>query len=585
VKNVRFIISLLFIVLLAGWSHTGFAQATDTRVKQSLRLLDLGNAREAEFNLRQLVQQEPKNAEAHAGYALALVAMNDIPQALTEAQAAFEIDRRNELVRIARGTVYGKQGRIQDALAEFNQAIKLNDKDIAPLVALSSYYISIDSLKPAEITLYRAQQLNDKDVRSYIGLAELYERQHIPELAISQYQQAMNLDPNDEAVHAKLAGLYLRTRKYNESAEEWLKVIKIDSNYADAYYQIGNLYYLAKQYPVAMKYAQKYAQLRPNDFAGQLLLARTMTESGQYKEALPSLEAVKASLPNQDLKQSAKDSLANQIQLLMARSYFYSHEYPKSLEIYRAANNLNPMDLSYFGTALVVSGDTAGGINMLQKSLVGDSLRTPQQQMETQLAIVNLLYAQKRYAEAGELFAGIAAKNPSVQWYLSAGEAYAAAKKPDLAKQYYEKALAIDPNSLKVRYQMAFDELTSNAASDTAQQAFEKLAEAAKAAGRADTVGLAEGFMGYHEAAHKEWAKSAEHLEIAVKSLEGSKSPFLPNFELLLAQSYHQQHEFAKARHWYEEVLKLDPNNKGAKEGLEYLKGAGAEESPKKGRK
>jgi tetratricopeptide (TPR) repeat protein len=43
---------------------------------------------------------------------------------------------------------------------------------------------------------------------------------------------------------------------------------------------------------------------------------------------------------------------------------------------------------------------------------------------------------------------------------------------------------------------------------------------------------------------------------------------------LLLAQSYHQLQELDKAKKYYDEVLKLDPENAGAKQGLEYLKAA-----------
>jgi len=559
----RFFWLALFLFLLCAPGTR--AQASDARVAAALKLVDLGNAREAADNLRQLTGQEPKNAEAHAGLAIALVSLNQVDQAAPEAQAGFDIDRRDVLVRIARGMVYGKQGKVQDALSEFNQAIKLNDKDVGSLVALSRYYLSIDSLKSAEITLYRAQALSDKDVRSYIGLAELYERQHIPDLAIEQYTSAMKLDPNDESVHAKLAGLYLRTRRYNESAKEWLKVIQIDSNYADAYYQIADLYFLAKQYPNAAFYATRYAKLRPSDINGQWLLAQALTSNGQYQEALPALQAV-----------SSNDSLRALSQLFLARGYFFSKDYAKTLEIYRSAKNLEPLDHKNFGTILVLQGDTSGGIDEYKKSLQFDSASSPKDKIATQLTIVNLLYKQKRFDEAAQIFDDMAKANPSAHWLLCAGEACFAAKEPDKARQYYKKALQLDSNSLEVHYQMAFDDLSTNASAPESREDFEKLASLAKAEGSADTAAVAEGFMAYDFAAQKDWQGVIDHLLPAVEALEGKSSQFLPSFELLLAQSYHQLHEFAKAKEWYEKVLKLDPDNKGAKDGLDYLKQSGS---------
>ena len=350
--------------------------------------------------------------------------MNNIAAAASEVQAGVDIDRRNILVRIARGMVYGKQGRVRDALDEFNQAVKQNDKEIGSYLALSRYYISIDSLKSAEITLYRAQQINDKDVRSYLGLAELYERQHIPDLAIGQYEQAMKLAPTDITVLARLASMYYRARRYNESANQWLKVLQIDSTYADAYYQIGNLYFLAQQYQNAAAYAKRYVQLKPNDIYGQWLLARALTENGEYQQAMPALQVV-----------ASNDSLRALSQILLARSYFYGKEYPKAHEIYRSAKNLEPRDYTFYGVSLFMTGDTTGAIAQLRRSLVNDTIRSAQEKQQVMSQIASWLYWQKHYEESAEVFGQMAETAPTVESYLAAGQIYAMAKKPDIAAE------------------------------------------------------------------------------------------------------------------------------------------------------
>jgi tetratricopeptide (TPR) repeat protein len=565
--------TLGLIISLIVCAPTVRAQATDSHVKAALRLIDLGNNRQAVDDLRALVAQEPKNAEARAGLAIAYVDVNNIAAAATEAQAGFDIDRRNILARVARGMVYGKQGRVQDALGEFNQAMKLNDKEIGTYLALSRYYISIDSLKSAEITLYRAQQIDDKDVRSYLGLAELYERQHIPDLAIGQYEQAMKLAPNDITVLAKLASMYYRARRYNESANEWLKILGVDSTYADAFYQIANLYYLGQQYQNAAAYATRYVQLKPNDIYGQWLLARSLTEIGQYQMAMPALQAV-----------SSNDSLRALSQVLLARSYFYGKEYPKALEIYRSAKNLEPRDYTFYGVSLFMTGDTTGAIEQLRRSLVNDTVRTAQEKQQVMSQIASWLYWQKRYEESAEMFGQMAAAAPSVESYLAAGQIFAMAKKPDVANDYYQKALALDPNSLKVRFQMATD-VMNDAASDTAMQVFQKLEEVAKSKGNADTTAIAEGLLGYHYFAHKEWQKTVDELEPAVKTLESGKSPYLLNFDLLLAQSYVQLQDLPHAEESANAALKLDPDNKSANEIADYIKKVKEQQKPEKKKK
>lgn len=132
---------------------------------------------------------------------------------------------------------------------------------------------------------------------------------------------------------------------------------------------------------------------------------------------------------------------------------------------------------------------------------------------------------------------------------------------------------------------MALDEFYAGPASQSALDAFTKLEETAKGHNSADTIALAEGFMGYHFASIKEWQATIDHLSIAVKTLETGKSPYLVSFTYLLGSAYHQLHELAKAKEYYDKTLALDPNNEGAKKGLEYLKQAPASQEEKPGKK
>jgi len=198
---------------------------------------------------------------------------------------------------------------------------------------------------------------------------------------------------------------------------------------------------------------------------------------------------------------------------------------------------------------------------------VGDTVRTPQEKMQTESAIGQLLYQQKRYADAADMFAQIATEHPTADAYLSAGQIYAAAKKPEMAKANYDKALALSPNSLKILMQIARDELSTDAGTDAALAAFTKLAEAAKSTGSTDTAAIAEGFLSYHDASKKEWKKVVERLGPAVTTLEAGNSPYRVSFMLLLGESYHQLHEFGKAKEYYEKTSSSNRITKAQRKG------------------
>jgi Tfp pilus assembly protein PilF len=308
-RGIREIVAaIVLIVALVILPERGTSQISDARVKHALQVLEVGSPRQAIEALKKVIAESPKLAEAHAVLAMAYLENKQLDLAATSAQTAFDLDRKSVLARQSRAMVYGRQGKVEDALKEFYQAIKLNDKEIGSYLALSRYYLTLapDSMKQAEVMLYRAQAINDKDVRSYLGLGELYEKQRIPDLAISQYEAAKKLDPKDVTVGAKLAALYFRDRRYTESINEWMNVVRIDSTFSQAYYQIGRLYFLAEQYGNAVGYLERYVALEPEDLEGYWLLAQALTESGQYAKALPYLE-----------KLAINDSLKSRSQLLL----------------------------------------------------------------------------------------------------------------------------------------------------------------------------------------------------------------------------------------------------------------------------
>src|SRR5579872_3047029 len=99
-KKLIFTCLLLFIFPFRANSQT-----SDPRIKKDLQLMDLGNPRAALADLRDMAATNPKNPEAHAALGLALIETGDITSADKEIATAYDLERKNVLVRIARGTL------------------------------------------------------------------------------------------------------------------------------------------------------------------------------------------------------------------------------------------------------------------------------------------------------------------------------------------------------------------------------------------------------------------------------------------------------------------------------------------------
>lgn len=560
----KLIPALVLVSALVLTPTAGEAQVSDARVKHALQVLEVGGKRQAIDALKKIIAESPKLAEAHAVLAMAYLENNQVDLALNAAQTAFDIDRKSVVARQARAMVYGRQGRVEDALKEFYQAIKLNDKEIGSYLALSRYYLTLgpDSLKSAEVMLYRAQAINDKDVRSYLGLGELYEKQRIPDLAISQYESAKKLDPKDVTVGAKLAALYFRDRRYTESINEWINVIRIDSTFSQAYYQIGRLYFLAEQYANAVGYLERYVGMEPEDLEGYWLLAQALTEAGQYSRATPYLE-----------KLAVNDSLKQRSQLLLAKSYFASKEFDKAIAIYRQSNNLDNADRDFYARALLLSGDSTGAVDQFQLALVSDTERTETARVTTRKTLAQLLLALKRGKEAADVFKQLVIDKPSVENWTGLAYYYAQAQLTEEALKAYDSALARDPENLKIHIAIAQTLAGKDPAGAAMHEAFSRVLKLAEKQGNLDAQGQANGWIGYHYNLQKKYQDALPHLDNALKQLD-EKSAFRTNVHLMLAGAHHNLKNLKEAEKHYKEVLRRDPNNKAAKEGLEILRKA-----------
>jgi tetratricopeptide (TPR) repeat protein len=552
------------IAVLAGLSfiaqpQDGLSQAKDAKVKRALQQLEIGATRQAIDELKKLVAESPKSAEARGALAIAYLQNKQLDLAATEAQAAFDLDRKSVTARIARAMVYGKQGNHKDAIKEFEQATKLDNKEIAVEIALAKYYLSLDSTKPAEMALYRASALNENDVRPYLGLGELYEKQRVRDLAIKQYEEAKKLDANDVTVRAKLAGLYYRNRQYNESIAEWIGITKIDESFSKAYYEIGNLYYLADQHANAAAAFKTYTEKEPDDILGYWMLAQALTENNQFQQALPALEKV-----------AQNDSLKAKSEILLAKSYTFSKEYPKAIEIYKRKTDLAPADLDAYGRALILTSDTTGAIAVLRKALVNDTDRADAAHNATVKLLSDMLRLTKQYKESAEVYQELVKKTPTMENLNALAYIYAQGGMETQALETYNQMLAKDPNSLAALKGIG-DMYAKEPANPKMRDAFERLSTAAQQAGNKDLQGQAEFWVGYYYYTVKEFSTAIPHLNKATTLLPAD-SPYFTNLALVLAVSYQQEKDKTNAIKWYKEVLKRDPNNKTAKEQLQNLK-------------
>ena len=85
------------------------------------------NRETAELEFRRAIQLNPSSAQAHHWFAIALGAMNDRIEAISEAQIAAQLDPRSPAVKAAQAMTYAFNGQLAEAIAECDAALQIDE--------------------------------------------------------------------------------------------------------------------------------------------------------------------------------------------------------------------------------------------------------------------------------------------------------------------------------------------------------------------------------------------------------------------------------------------------------------------------
>lgn len=131
----------------------------------------------------------------------------------------------------------------------------------------------------------------------------------------------------------------------------------------------------------------------------------------------------------------------------VAQAYLNKKDYPKAIEFFQRAVDLNPetgLSRWYLGVAKIESGDLSG-VEEMEKALVGANRYSPSEQ--DYLRLLNIYIKDKDFARIAGVYEKLIGKNSkNPQYYASLATAYANLGRIDDAVEMARKAVQIDPS-------------------------------------------------------------------------------------------------------------------------------------------
>jgi tetratricopeptide (TPR) repeat protein len=326
----RYVYGLAFCVLLiAGCDRSPQEGALALRNLQYNQFSEADNAlKEKKFQTAidlysDIIDQQPKNAEAYArrGYAYSQARRDELT--LQGYNTALEIDPENARAYAGRALYYASLRKPQQAqaLRDAAKAIELSpaEADVYAIVGRAYYWLEEyekalslyeEALKrDAELTQafsgkglvytvlgdYRQALENFDAALALFPDAALYNNRAVLsdllghyELAIENFQHAIELDPQFALGYANLGLAYINMWDFDEAEAHCQKSLKLDAYNCAAHYCLGRIYKASNDIALLEQALRHYTQVLEYgcEYFDENYTANAYVFRGQVKEAL-----------------------------------------------------------------------------------------------------------------------------------------------------------------------------------------------------------------------------------------------------------------------------------------------------------
>ncbi|XP_017660092.1 PREDICTED: transmembrane and TPR repeat-containing protein 1 [Lepidothrix coronata] len=372
-------------------------------------LKDQGRNIEAIYHYKTALKLYPRHASALNNLG---TLTKDVVEAKDYYRRALQLNPQHNRALFNLGNLLKSQGKKEEAVILLRDSIKYGPEFADAYSSLASLLAEQERLKEAE-EVYKAGIENcpeSSDLHNNYGVFLVDTGS--PERAMSHYRQAIRLSPAHHVAMVNLGRLH-RSLGQNKEAEVWYKRALKVSRKAEILSPLGALYYNTGRYEEALQVYREAASLQPSSREIRLALAQVLAMMGRTKEAEKMMNHI-----------LSEDVECLECYRLLSAIYSKQEHYAKALEAIEKALQLKPKDPKVISELFFTKGNQLREQNLLDKAF-------------------------ESYKRAVEL-------NPDqAQAWMNMGGIEHIKGSYVTARDYYEKALQLVPNSKLLKENLA----------------------------------------------------------------------------------------------------------------------------------
>jgi tetratricopeptide (TPR) repeat protein len=422
---------------------------------------------EAIAEFQKIVALQPKSVEDHMVLGQLYTVKHQPEKAEAEFKTAQAIEPESEDVVLNLARLYAESGDLQHAVKSI-EAVPVDGRSPKMEFTLGALYDQMKQPKDAIAAYKRAEDMEPGDLQTVDALAQALLNNDQLDDALKQYKDLAEANPDDAEPLIHIAEIERRLGKYEDALTVVRKARKMDPNSLEAGFNEGLLLDILDRLDEAIQVYQEMLEVPQISHDEKEIThangAYTEEEKNNRSIFLERLGTVSLEENKLDLAISAYQKMIDLGGSIAVRgyqgeidAYRGAHEYDKSLDVARKAVAADPKDRDL---KMMLAGEIADqghpddGLAMAKSLLEG---ATPEEQRGVWLAIGQMDVRLHRWKDAEDALdkSGPLATKKEDRTYLFfvRGELAERQKHYDQAEQYFNQALALDPeNTMTLNY-------------------------------------------------------------------------------------------------------------------------------------
>jgi len=286
-------ISILLTLIMSGCDWLSPESKKAKHLEQAKAYFEKGQYREAVIEFKNVVQLDPKDAEAHYRLALTqlkLGGMANLQGAFAELNRTVELDKTNRDAQLKLGELYLLGNEPAKAREHAKMVLVSTPDNTEGLILKGRSLINEKHYAEGIADLKKAIELDPKNMQTYIDLARAHFATKDPAAAESTLNQALTVEPRSTEIMLALGDFRAITGKPEQAELIYKQALDIAPQNESIYLKLTDFYQRHNKFADVEATLQKLASIKPQDEMPHIRLGDFFTSIGQPTKALASYQ-------------------------------------------------------------------------------------------------------------------------------------------------------------------------------------------------------------------------------------------------------------------------------------------------------